>query len=385
MDEIQSFGGQIAYAQDLGQSDNAAEPSREAIPDESLSAAKEYMPRDPIAVGPVARACSHGITAGGDQFGEGHRAYADSLCRHSLSDPIVPGQCGHAYGCGAGGALILDGGQLCPGAHHAHAAVQDLPEEITALCREAVDAHRQGMFMQKQRTAMQNRTLAFLRVHYLGWNLSLPGAERDRLTKEAARLVKLARAGQGEPDIVALVATADQATAVCEQYEVRLGKRLEKIAKNLPGALFVARVAGFGFLSFGRIVGEAGPLSNYPTHSHLWKRMGLAVINGERQRRIADKELAVLHGYSPKRRSVSWVAFDSCMKHQVRKGGVAVGPYGEHYLRKKAEYTARGEAGEWPAKALKLRIDRMARRYAEKRLIRDLREAWRRELRLMAP
>jgi hypothetical protein len=50
------------------------------------------------------------------------------------------------------------------------------------------------------------------------------------------------------------------------------------------------------------------------------------------------------------------------------------GPYRQLYDRKKAEYLERVEAGEegWT----KLRADRAAKRYAEKRLIRDLWVAW---------
>ena len=47
--------------------------------------------------------------------------------------------------------------------------------------------------------------------------------------------------------------------------------------------------------------------------------------------------------------------------------GHAIGPYGEHYRRKKAEYIAR----EHPAP------DRAARRYMAKMFLRDLLNAWR--------
>ena len=43
----------------------------------------------------------------------------------------------------------------------------------------------------------------------------------------------------------------------------------------------------------------------------VWKRLGLAVFDGRAQRRTRDAEKAVEQGYSPRRRSVSWVAFHS--------------------------------------------------------------------------
>src|SRR5262249_18571796 len=44
----------------------------------------------------------------------------------------------------------------------------------------------------------------------------------------------------------------------------------------------------------------------YRSHRGLWKRMGLAVIAGERQRKQLSKVAADVHNYPPARRSVMW-------------------------------------------------------------------------------
>ena len=67
-------------------------------------------------------------------------------------------------------------------------------------------------------------------------------------------------------------------------------------AKALPVASFVEETRGFGYLGLAQIVAEAGDLSNYANPAKLWKRFGLAVIDGRAQRRVADKELAIVHG-----------------------------------------------------------------------------------------
>lgn len=88
----------------------------------------------------------------------------------------------------------------------------------------------------------------------------------------------------------------------------KVERDLTKLAKKLPVAAFVDEVPGFGFGSLAAIVGEAGDIGAYRTVSGLWKRMGLAVIDGNRQRKVSNEEEALIHGYSPQRRSWMWNA-----------------------------------------------------------------------------
>lgn len=192
-------------------------------------------------------------------------------------------------------------------------------------------------------------------------------------------------------------------------------KDLEFIAKQLPVYEWARGVKGFGLISLASIVGEAGDLSNYSTVSKLWKRLGLAVMNGNRQGRVGDglsrddrsaayKE----HGYNPERRSVTWVMADSMFKHQWRGGkdedgadpkksgkpeavpAHAVGPYGEVYGSRKLHTRSRiadtaelddKDSMKWTPK----RCDNDARRVMTKALVRDLWLAWRRTTMAMVP
>ena len=79
---------------------------------------------------------------------------------------------------------------------------------------------------------------------------------------------------------------------------------------------FVLPLYGFGALSLAQIVGEAGDLLNYANPAKVWKRFGLAVINGERQQKKTNVDLAALHGYSPRRHSIIFVISDSLLKKQ---------------------------------------------------------------------
>lgn len=83
-------------------------------------------------------------------------------------------------------------------------------------------------------------------------------------------------------------------------------KHIFKIMKALPTYEWAKSIHGFGPIGFASIIGEAGAVGEYKSVSALWKRMGLAVINGERQRKKANLDEAIEHGYSPQRRAVIW-------------------------------------------------------------------------------
>lgn len=185
------------------------------------------------------------------------------------------------------------------------------------------------------------------------------------------------------------------ARALLEKERKATEKQMEKAAKKLPGIEFVKSVSGFGLGSFAAIIGEAGNLSDYSTVAKFWKRMGLAVIKGERQRRVSGAD-ALEHGYSPVRRAVVWVVGESLLKKK--------NPYYEIYMtRKQYEFDAAIKRGlipatenaatvkSWLEKGLPeltkvsrigdehisvMHINNRAKRYAEKRVLRDLWKNW---------
>lgn len=137
---------------------------------------------------------------------------------------------------------------------------------------------------------------------------------------------------------------------------------LERLAEKLPvWDAFCKGIRGFGPKSLAALVGECGDLSNYDSAAKVWKRMGLAVIDGERQRRVPG-EAALEHGYSPQRRAVAWTFGVNI----VRSNGE--GPYRAIYDARKAYEMERGLTPK--------HADNRARRYVTKRLLRDIWRAW---------
>lgn len=152
-----------------------------------------------------------------------------------------------------------------------------------------------------------------------------------------------------------------------------LDKHLKKLVHQLPIWPWVQDIKGFAEMGLAAVVGEAGDLSNYATIAKLWKRMGLAVMDGLRQGRVEEgldkKERAVRfieHGYSPHRRAAMFANIgDPLIK------GNKDGIYRTIYLRQKAIYLGREDMTPMHA-------HRMAQRYMEKRLLKHLWQAWRR-------
>lgn len=265
--------------------------------------------------------------------------------------------------------------------------------------------HRHRVFAMEQRKRQDLALGSFLRPP-LGWSKSLPEAERKRIATQAAALIDLGEqerkaAAKGEALKIDEPAYAEWRTIIAasiagrEPFDIvekTATKEMERLARTLPVWSWAEGVRGFSARSLAVIVGEAGDLGAYPKKGHLWKRMGLAVMGAGdgvadvRQGGLgkgAGKDEWIAHGYSAKRRSAMFVIGDVLVK---------VGDeYRAVYLRRKEFERARAEAAgltvvpaakipKWERAAGYVsdgHIHRRAQRYMEKRLLRDLWQAWR--------
>lgn len=210
----------------------------------------------------------------------------------------------------------------------------------------------------------------------------------DGKTTEAQALYKSALNGGEHPLAAAALALMLPLSTARDGIEVQrkqVEKRLKELARQLPmWKALQERGLGVAELGLASIIGEAGDLNNYSTVAKLWKRMGLAVMHGQRQRLVAnDAAAAIEHGYNPRRRSVVWVIGDSIIK--------VGGPLREVYdERKKYLIERAAQRGQEvvPAASLKSKKDKEkfvsvghihndAKRYMEKRLLRTLWQIWR--------
>lgn len=203
-------------------------------------------------------------------------------------------------------------------------------------------------------------------------------------SKTEADTLYRAMLGKGEHELSAYALAANlrmlEARGILEDHRKSLEKRLETLAKDLPVYDWWVAIMGAGALGLAGLVGEAGDLSNYSNPAKLWKRMGLAVLHGERQRKVSNVELALEHGYAPHRRSLVWNIGDSIIKAQSQRTDKETGEIKREAGEYRLLYDARKEY-ELPrvqdSKAPKGHAHSRAKRYMEKRLLRDLWRAWR--------
>jgi hypothetical protein len=254
-------------------------------------------------------------------------------------------------------------------------------------------AHRNRVFLMDQRKRADNALGAFLR-RALGWRRTAPAEVRKEIEERVAAAIEAAlrAAKTGEPatdelylefeDIIdaALAARAPMAKA---EHEALL--HMNKAVRKLPvWNAWAKSVPGVAEASIGTIVGECGDLGSYKSTSAIWKRMGLAVVDGHRQGRPgpnASVATWIAEGYSPRRRSYAWVLGDVFVKVK--------GPYRVHYDRIKAEEEAKAAARGQTIEAASVRTKKQpdefmskghvhlrAKRRVEKLFLKHLRAAW---------
>lgn len=268
-----------------------------------------------------------------------------------------------------------------PAAHHTSAAgdrnsssmgrttIGDKPIPFVSALDEAIAHirywHRQRVFAMEQRKRLDLAAGSFLRL-MLGWSRDLPEKERAAIAKRVSEIVDDPAGTEWE----AVVAASVAARAPFASIEARAVKEMSRLAETLPvWSAFGDGVRGFGAASLAVIVAEAGDISLYANPGKLWKRMGLAVMGDVRQGGLpknASAEAWIEHGYNRQRRSRMWNIGDALIK------GNRDGQYRTIYLARK-EYELARDPEMKPIKA-----HRRAQRYMEKRLLKNLWQAWRR-------
>jgi len=163
------------------------------------------------------------------------------------------------------------------------------------------------------------------------------------------------------------------------EYRLTLEKQMSQDAAKLPISNWWTDERGRGLLGLAIIIGEAGDLSGYENPAKLWKRFGVAVLDGARQGGLtknAKAEEWIEHGYNKRRRSVLWTIGDTLLKTNGKTGR-----YKKIYDKRK-EFENKRLKKEWIEQGKKektyksMKAHRRAQRYMEKRLLRDLWNVW---------
>lgn len=250
-----------------------------------------------------------------------------------------------------------------------------------------------------------DRSIEALLARAFGYHTGLSPDERKKLFKVAHTLrLKIEtdiRSGtptvdaRVPPQLVNMVTTNYVARAQWDRMRVNIETGMMATARELDIWPWIKQVRGVAELGLAVIVAEAGIITSYSGPAKLWKRLGLACIDGMRQGRVPQNltreqrsEEWKRRGYNPSRRAEVWAFLDDTMfraqwrgdrdedgKSPAKTGkpiavpAHAIGPYGEVYGERKAWNLARGLGPK--------HADNEARRYMAKRFVRDLWVAWR--------
>ena len=279
--------------------------------------------------------------------------------------------------------VSLNGGNA-GGEDAMHLLMPDRSMHLAATIAGICELQVRRVFYIRRINMLDNSVRALAR-RALGWRFDMPEKERAKINANAAKLVKSI---QDEDDITDDAGVAEAISLdvmVCAAARVplanarrRVENEMKKCARALPVWKWAEGIDGLGELGLAVIVGETGDLALYATPSRVWKRLGLAVINGERQRKKATAEEAAAHGYSPRRRAEIWSCvgdplFRAQSQRINKETGELIrpaGPYRELYDREKIRFIAEGKATR-PAHA-----HAHGTRLMTKRLIADLWEVW---------
>lgn len=264
------------------------------------------------------------LASDGGAPGHSNRANRSRAAGRKSSDPRTPG--GHDQAPDANQSTIVV----------AKTKRTTAPLPISATITNLVLLQRQRMFSIVQQSRNDRAVEAYI-ARLLGYRVALTEDERKEQAAERKALFALAQKIRlaieadkplpptdfeiGEGTVV-LVRNAAMARMMWDEYREKSEKEMRELVVHLPVYDFAKSVKGFGDLGLAIIIAEAGnnlarTQSGFPSVAKLWKRLGLAVMAGERQQRKTDPELALLHGYSPKRRSQSWVVGDMMIRHQL--------------------------------------------------------------------
>ena len=340
-----------------------------------------------------------GAPVPGYPLGDGGEAVTNPIRRARRAVPQLtpirrmPASAANPNNCGgvSGQAVMPDAplppAAVAPSADGAGRSIGDARSSgaptIGATCMAIQELQVRRVFYIRRINMMDNAMRALVR-RMLGWRWEISEAERSKINARAARIVSALQSGKplkdddqriGDAvrgDVMTVVAARTPLVAAREDVE----SAMRKMAQSMPVWAWGKDVAGFGPLGLAVIIGEAGDLSNYGTVSRLWKRLGLAVINGERQRKKTSAEDAIAHGYNPRRRAEIWSCVgDPLFKHQSarvdKETGLVLrdpGPYRIVYDRAKAVFLERGKT--------KQHAHDHGMRLATKELLKDLWVMW---------
>lgn len=211
------------------------------------------------------------------------------------------------------------------------------------------------------------------------WTVTRDQCARAKITKSHQE-----KNGIGEDALAGF----DAGIAAWSTFVAKLGRRVEKLTKEHPIHEWINQIIGLSGKQFAELLLLIGPLWKYPNPQKVYKRLGLHVVDGMALRKKKGKFL----GYNTRCKGWAYNIGDLIVKSTGKTGP---SPYRPYYDKKKAEYMAREPSGPSNCRfgqhhknkdgktiqckskngdpnAAPAHVENAARRYAVKKLVRDL-------------
>jgi hypothetical protein len=209
------------------------------------------------------------------------------------------------------------------------------------------------------------------------------------VTRDQCARAKITRSHQEKNGIGEdALAGLDVGIAAWSKFVAKLGRRVDKLVKLHPVYEWIDQITGLSGKQFAELLLLIGPLWKYPNPQKVYKRLGMHTVDGMALRKKKGKFL----GYNT--RCKGW-AYNVSAQIVKSSGNSGPSPYRRHYDKKKAEYLAREPAGPSNCRfgqhhkdrdgktvqckssngdpnAAPAHVENAARRYAIKKLVRDL-------------
>ena len=202
--------------------------------------------------------------------------------------------------------------------------------DIDKVCQELQVLQRHRTIVIKSRIMQANRLQAIV-AGSIGYSSGMPEKERLKKFTEATKLIRAVVDGDADCSLKFIILTTMVGIDAFRDKETAIEKEQGKLAKTLPVAEWVMapEQKGFGLQSLATVVGETGNLSNYANPAKVWRRMGCAphqfdgkTLMGATWKSGKEGKLPASEwesfGYSPRRRSISFVIGENLVKQNGR-------------------------------------------------------------------
>jgi hypothetical protein len=224
------------------------------------------------------------------------------------------------------------------------------PKKLDELCVKLQELQRARSVCMKSRIMLANRLQAIV-AGTLGYYSGMAEKERASTMKKATQFIADVVGGDVESNLADMIRVHQDGIDTLTRQEKAYEKSMIAITKQLPIMDWVEHQnqRGFGPMFLAIVIGETGNLSNYANPAKLWKRLGCAPFTKDNTTQMGatwrtikgglNKEDWTEFGYSPRRRSISYLIGENIVKSNKAKYRARYDEVKKKVIRERPDWT----------------------------------------------